>query len=493
MAVKIGRVGVVFYKNWTKGVIYNYLDYVRDEKGTFLCLAEHVASDENRPVGDSELWATIVDNADIDKINAHLNDATNKLDIKSNIIIDGINTLTDEKIQDIDNAKNNTLSDIADAKGDLEKFLNDEKEGIKAQISSVYKFKGSIQTKAELDLLENKAIGDVYDVADDGGMNYAWNGQIWDALGSKVDLREYATKSDLLTLKDSIKTEISNLPSQNSENIFKQQTYIFKPLAEIRKDGFIDDKQFQSRDLIPVRKPNSDGLYDINGVLITKEEYDRRTNIINFLKDNEFFIHEYVSGIDWDERTYREFWIKLPNNNEVIKYIPQNGDILYSEFGKFSSDYGNATAIIKENNRIIIHKYINGELLPFTHAKTMGEYSKGLIYNMVHNQDSEFTTILQGAPYKEIIVSGQQHNGFYLQELDYASQVKERFFPQERNGYLKQGTPFMTVLSLFGMPIIQSVSYSIKQKTSYSVVLLSINMLDGSICEIEFPYTIKEG
>lgn len=55
---------------------------------------------------------------------------------------------------------------------------------INNKLTAVYTYKGSI---ASVDLLptEGNKVGDVYDVAD--GMNYAWNGSKWDALGdSKV-------------------------------------------------------------------------------------------------------------------------------------------------------------------------------------------------------------------------------------------------------------------------------------------------------------------
>lgn len=58
-------------------------------------------------------------------------------------------------------------------KTDFETTINDK-------LTSVYKYKGTVE---EFDNLptEGNAVGDVYDVAN--GMNYAWNGDEWDALG----------------------------------------------------------------------------------------------------------------------------------------------------------------------------------------------------------------------------------------------------------------------------------------------------------------------
>ena len=52
---------------------------------------------------------------------------------------------------------------------------------------NAYRFKGAVSTYA--DLPGSAAVGDVYDVAD-SGMNYAWTGEKWDALGSVFDPTE---------------------------------------------------------------------------------------------------------------------------------------------------------------------------------------------------------------------------------------------------------------------------------------------------------------
>ena len=54
----------------------------------------------------------------------------------------------------------------------------------KTDLTNVYKYKGSKATVAELPT--SATAGDVYNVEADG-MNYAWNGSSWDALGTYVD------------------------------------------------------------------------------------------------------------------------------------------------------------------------------------------------------------------------------------------------------------------------------------------------------------------
>lgn len=88
----------------------------------------------------------------------------------------------------------------------VSKFTNDLEyqtatqvsSSIDAKISSVYKYKGSVANQAALPSSEN-VVGDVYN-CEDSGMNYAWNGTAWDALGSVTtlsDLGVTATAAEL--------------------------------------------------------------------------------------------------------------------------------------------------------------------------------------------------------------------------------------------------------------------------------------------------------
>lgn len=64
---------------------------------------------------------------------------------------------------------------------------------LKSDLTSVYKYKGSVATSSALPT--TATTGDVYNVESDG-MNYAWNGTAWDALGSSVTL-ELATDAEI--------------------------------------------------------------------------------------------------------------------------------------------------------------------------------------------------------------------------------------------------------------------------------------------------------
>ena len=64
------------------------------------------------------------------------------------------------------------------------------------KVSSVYKYKGSKDTYASLPTTGN-TVGDVWNVVDKNGQNFAWTGSAWDALGETIDLSGYM-KNDAL-------------------------------------------------------------------------------------------------------------------------------------------------------------------------------------------------------------------------------------------------------------------------------------------------------
>jgi len=69
---------------------------------------------------------------------------------------------------------------------------------ISAAVSSAYKYKGSVATVNDLPASGNTA-GDVYDVQATG-VNYAWTGTAWDALGQIVDTSLLWAKSELTAI-----------------------------------------------------------------------------------------------------------------------------------------------------------------------------------------------------------------------------------------------------------------------------------------------------
>lgn len=65
-------------------------------------------------------------------------------------------------------------------------------------LTEIYKFKGSVATVSALDNIATKAVGDVYNVTANG-VNYAWTGTAWDALGGEFEITSI-TNSEIDTI-----------------------------------------------------------------------------------------------------------------------------------------------------------------------------------------------------------------------------------------------------------------------------------------------------
>lgn len=84
-----------------------------------------------------------------------------------------------------------------------DKIVNIDLSGYakKSDIATIYKYKGSC-TYAELIAKADAAVGDVWNVTDKGGTNYACitaataGADAWDPLGMVIDLTEYLKKSE---------------------------------------------------------------------------------------------------------------------------------------------------------------------------------------------------------------------------------------------------------------------------------------------------------
>lgn len=67
----------------------------------------------------------------------------------------------------------------------VDQTARDNVDEVKSSIIGVYRYKGSVDSIEDLPMTDNEP-GDVYDVKNNitgTGMNYAWNGTEWDALG----------------------------------------------------------------------------------------------------------------------------------------------------------------------------------------------------------------------------------------------------------------------------------------------------------------------
>lgn len=78
--------------------------------------------------------------------------------------------------------------------GDLSNYYT--KNEVDNKLVSVYKYKGTVASVSNLPT--SSTVGDVYNVSDTG-MNFAWDGSKWDALGSEIDLSGYVKNTDFAT------------------------------------------------------------------------------------------------------------------------------------------------------------------------------------------------------------------------------------------------------------------------------------------------------
>lgn len=124
-------------------------------------------------------------------------------------VLDGINS---EKITAWDNAEENAIAAANE-------YTDTQVESINSKLSIVYKYKGSVNTYAELPT--GATVGDVYNVVEangeiPAGTNYAWNGSIWDALGGSIDLSGYATTGAVQGLETRIASAESSITTLTS-------------------------------------------------------------------------------------------------------------------------------------------------------------------------------------------------------------------------------------------------------------------------------------
>lgn len=97
-------------------------------------------------------------------------------------------------------------------------MLKNTAERIDEALTSVYNYKGSVDTIADLPQTNNK-VGDTYDVKSEGGQNYGWNGESWDSLG----VNREATDTDLGLIKKkdntfNTTTFVGDMTAINSDN-----------------------------------------------------------------------------------------------------------------------------------------------------------------------------------------------------------------------------------------------------------------------------------
>ena len=156
-------------------------------------------------------------------------------------------------------------SQLQNDSGFIDKSVNDltnyykktetyTKTEVDNKVSSVYKYKGSVATYADLPST-GQVVGDVYNVEEDGS-NYAWNGTIWDKLGGDIDLSDYYTKNQTDTL-------LSGKVDNSTLNNYYTKTRTDELLAE--KEVLTNKVTSISSSSTDTQYPSAKCVYDIVG------------------------------------------------------------------------------------------------------------------------------------------------------------------------------------------------------------------------------------
>ena len=148
-------------------------------------------TDSNSPFATQAYVAANGGKIDTIKVNGTTQTITNKaVDIT---VPTAVSDLTNDSGFQTANDVDGAIADALANSNDPYQTESDVDSKIASAVSSAYIYKGSVATVADLPASGN-TVGDVYDVQSNG-MNYAWNGSSWDALGTYVDTSNFWTSA----------------------------------------------------------------------------------------------------------------------------------------------------------------------------------------------------------------------------------------------------------------------------------------------------------
>lgn len=170
-----------------------------------------------------------------------------KVDLKNYYKKSEIDSLFDSKLSELENGmKSEITKQIQDALKDL---------------TDVMRYMGSKNTYSELPTDGNRK-GDIWNVKEDG-MNYAWDGTSWDAMGSQIKLDGYATEDwvraqgySKLTESD-VRAVVNDMITakltayKTSEDIAKEyysKAEVDQKIADIASGGTIDLSNYYNKE-----------------------------------------------------------------------------------------------------------------------------------------------------------------------------------------------------------------------------------------------------
>lgn len=173
------------------------LDSLSTEISNEVTRAKAIEEELSEDITSESLRATTAENKITSNLTAHTTNTDNPHNVtKSQIGLGNVDNTADVN-KPISTATQNALNNKADKATTLAGYnITDAytKSEIDNKISSVYKFKGSVEDVEDLPA-DGNTVGDVYNVIITGD-NYAWTEDGWDKLAGDVDLTPYLLKSE---------------------------------------------------------------------------------------------------------------------------------------------------------------------------------------------------------------------------------------------------------------------------------------------------------
>ena len=134
-----------------------------------------------------------------------------------------------EKMSDLENDSGFITEEQAETDYVKTNTFETYKQEVNSKISSVYRFKGSVENYNSLPV-NDQEIGDVWNTSDTGA-NYAWTSEGWDKLSENFDLSEYALKEDVPEKMSDLENDSGFITEEQAETDYVK-TSAFEALVQ---------------------------------------------------------------------------------------------------------------------------------------------------------------------------------------------------------------------------------------------------------------------
>lgn len=193
----------------------------------------------------------------------------------------------------------NDTNTLLNAKADKDTTYT--KSEVDGKLSGIYHYKGTVANSGALPA--DASNGDVYNT-EDTGMNYAWNGTVWDALGSLADLSDYYTKVEtngLLSNKQEQLVSGSNIKTVNGVSLLASGN-VDVSTARVTYDSSdnvikIDDDKNKANLIV---KNTADNAFIVEGNYNSGTMFSETVLTLTYLENNDMYLvrNWAVSGLN---------------------------------------------------------------------------------------------------------------------------------------------------------------------------------------------------